>query len=161
MYTLLCLTQKIYFEFKAPNLLPYKGLNYCACLHSVIKCRIVLQLTVPTVGRFSLYKSKQNHNYCWCTTQNLIRCLFQQLDILPVPCQYVLAIMNFHDQQSGKLSDSCIYNINTSSSHHLHRPIRGTLFSKMYILCWHEYFQRLSTQSDSLEEWQGKIQRNL
>jgi hypothetical protein len=27
MYTLFYVTQKIYFEFNAPNLLPYKGLN--------------------------------------------------------------------------------------------------------------------------------------
>jgi len=48
---------------------------------------------------------------------------FKQLDILPVPCQYVLSLMNSSiNNQEIFETNSSIYNINTKNKHHLHKP---------------------------------------
>jgi len=50
--------------------------------------------------------------------------LFKQLEILPVPCQYVLSLMKFiiNNQEIFFKTNSSIHNINTRNKHHLHRP---------------------------------------
>ena len=58
-------------------------------------------------------------------------------------------------------TNSSIHNINTRNKHHLHRPNAKSCFQKEYILCWVQYFQQFTTQYDSLQEWQCKIQNSL
>jgi hypothetical protein len=51
------------------------------------------------------------------------RCLFKQLEILPVPCQFIFSLMNFIvSNQENFQTNSSIHNINTRNKHHLHRP---------------------------------------
>jgi hypothetical protein len=49
--------------------------------------------------------------------------LYKQSEILPVPCQYILLLMNFIiNNQENFQTNSCIHSINnTSHEHHLHR----------------------------------------
>ena len=57
----------------------------------------------------------QSRTYC--------RMLFQQLEILPVQCQYIISIMNFIiSVQEIFQTNSSVHNINTCNKHHLHRP---------------------------------------
>ena len=51
------------------------------------------------------------------------RSLFKQVDILPVPCQYIISLTNFviSNQENFQISSSII-SINTCNKHHLHRP---------------------------------------
>jgi hypothetical protein len=51
------------------------------------------------------------------------RCLFNQLEILNVPCQYILSLMNFIiNNQEIILTNSSIHHINTRNKQNLHRP---------------------------------------
>ena len=49
--------------------------------------------------------------------------LFKESKNLPVPCQYILSLMNFiiNNQESFQ-TNSPIHNINTQNKHHLRRP---------------------------------------
>jgi len=51
------------------------------------------------------------------------RSLFKQLEILPVPFQYTLSLMNFiiNNQEIFQI-DSSLHNINARNKHRLHRP---------------------------------------
>jgi hypothetical protein len=49
------------------------------------------------------------------------RNLFKQLDFLPVPYQYILSLMNFHNNQENFQTHSSTHNINTMNKHHLNR----------------------------------------
>jgi IS1 family transposase len=50
------------------------------------------------------------------------RRLFKNLEILPVPSQYIYSLMNFFVNNEEKFqTDSSIHNINTRNKHHLHR----------------------------------------
>jgi len=49
--------------------------------------------------------------------------LFTQLEILPVPCQYILSLMSFIiNNQEIFQTNSSIHKINTKNKYHLHRP---------------------------------------
>jgi len=51
------------------------------------------------------------------------RSLFKQLEILPVPCQYILSLMNFIiNNQENFQTNSSIHSINTGNKQHLHKP---------------------------------------
>jgi hypothetical protein len=51
------------------------------------------------------------------------RSLFKQLEILPVPCQYIFSFMYFIvSNQENFQTNLSIHNINTTNKHHLHRP---------------------------------------
>jgi hypothetical protein len=49
--------------------------------------------------------------------------LFKNLEILPVPSQYIYSLINFFVNNQEKFqTNSTIHNINTRNKHHLHRP---------------------------------------
>jgi hypothetical protein len=51
------------------------------------------------------------------------RSLFKQLEILPVPCQYILSLLNFIINNQGIFqTNSSIHDINTRNRPYLHRP---------------------------------------
>jgi len=52
---------------------------------------------------------------------------FKQLQILPVPCQYILSLMNFIINNEHIFSNSSLHNITTRRKHHLHR-LNANLF---------------------------------
>ena len=51
------------------------------------------------------------------------RNLFKEVKILPVPCQYILSLMNlFISNKEIFQTISSVHNINTRNKHHHHRP---------------------------------------
>jgi hypothetical protein len=51
------------------------------------------------------------------------RSLLKKTDILLVPCQHVLSLMNIiTNNQENFQTNSSIHNINARNKHHLHRP---------------------------------------
>jgi hypothetical protein len=51
------------------------------------------------------------------------RRLFKNLEILPVPSQYIYSLMNFFvNNQENFQTNSSMHSINTRNKHHLHRP---------------------------------------
>ena len=68
---------------------------YCAYFHSVIHYGIIFGgVTLPTVGRFSLYKKKKYVRImAGAQPRASCRSLFKQLEILPVPYQYSKALI--------------------------------------------------------------------
>jgi hypothetical protein len=62
------------------------------------------------------------------------RSLLKQLDILPVPCQYTMSLMNIIiNNQENFQTNSFIHNINTRNKHHLHRPSANlSFFNKVH-----------------------------
>jgi len=51
------------------------------------------------------------------------RSLFKQLQILPVPCQYILSLMNFIiNNQENLQTNLSTHNTNTRNKYHLDRP---------------------------------------
>jgi len=51
------------------------------------------------------------------------RSLSKQLQTLPVPCQYILSLMNFIiNNQENLQTNLCTHNTNTRNKYHLDRP---------------------------------------
>jgi hypothetical protein len=74
------------------------------------------------------------------------RSLLKQLEILPVPCQYICSLMNFIiNNQEIVQTNSSTHSIKTKNKHHIHRP-NATLYCipKKYILCWHKNSQQFT-----------------
>ena len=63
---------------------------YNEYFHSIIKYGIILGVILPTVGRFSLQKKEIIRIMAGAQLRNSCASLFQQLEILPVPCQYMI-----------------------------------------------------------------------
>jgi hypothetical protein len=62
-------------------------------------------------------------NYGWAQPRSSCRSLFKQLEILPVPCQCIVSLMNFIVNNKEIFpTDSSIHNIDTRNKFHLHRP---------------------------------------
>jgi hypothetical protein len=71
-------------------------------------------VTLPTVGRFSLYKIKSPE--LWLV--HSCRSLFKQLEILPAPCPYILSLMYFIiANQEIFHTNSSIHDIKTGTHH--------------------------------------------
>jgi len=63
-------------------------------------------------------------------------CLFKQLEILPVPCQYMFSLMSFIiNNQDILQTNSSIYSINKRNKHHLHRPDANLSCFQKSIFC--------------------------
>jgi len=72
-------------------------------------CGVLLSLVWPTTLLFN------------CKFGIYYFCLFQQLEILPVPCQYIRSLMKFIDNNQRSLQiNSSMHNINTRNKHHIH-----------------------------------------
>jgi hypothetical protein len=61
---------------------------------------------------------------------------FKQLEILPVPCQYIFSLMNFIiNNQENLQTNLSIQNTNTRNKYHLDRPKANYLvFKKVYFM---------------------------
>jgi hypothetical protein len=70
--------------------------------------------------------------------------LFKELEILLIPCQYTLPLINFIPLNNQEMfhTTSSIYNINTRNKLHLRRPNANLTKKK---LCCHKNFQQFTT----------------
>jgi hypothetical protein len=64
--------------------------------------------------------------------QNSCGDLFQRLQILPLPCEYIFSFLNFIiSNQEHFQANSAVHSVNARNKHHLHRPIANlTVFQK-------------------------------
>ena len=75
------------------------------------------------MGSFSLYKRNSQELRLVHNLQPRVDSLFKQLEIQPVPCQYILSLINFIiNNQEIFQTNSSIHNIYTRNKHHLHKP---------------------------------------
>jgi hypothetical protein len=127
------------------NINTFKSIYY-AYFHSVIKYRIIFfLLTLQTVKIFTLQK-KIVRIVAGVKPRTSCRSLFKQLEILPVPCQYILSLMKciINNQENFKINLP-IHNINTRNKHHFRTKCCSVLLQKKCILCWHKSFQQFTT----------------
>jgi hypothetical protein len=83
--------------------------------------------------------------------------LFKQLEIPPVPCQYIDTFINeLHiNNQEIFQTNSPIHYINIRNEYHLHRPNANLSCLKKYILCWYKNFLQFTIQHDKMLD--GKL----
>ena len=94
---------------------------YYANFHSVIKYTIIFGGNSSNSGKVFILQKQVIR--CMAGAQPITSCrsLFKQVQILPVPCQYILLLMNFViNNQEIFQTNSSIHNINTRNKHHLH-----------------------------------------
>jgi len=70
-------------------------LIYYAYFHSITKYGIIFGGHSSNSGKLSTPQKKFMRIMAGAQPRTSCRCLFKQLDILPVPCQYILSLMNF------------------------------------------------------------------
>ena len=81
------------------------------------------------------------------------RIVFEQLEVLPVPCQYILSLTNFIINNQENFKHIHLYTLLLQGiSTILLDQMPTSLFSKTYISFWHRNFQQFTMQSDSPEE---------
>jgi hypothetical protein len=96
---------------------------YYAYFHSVIKYWIIFWGNSSNSGNISVLPKKVTRIMAGAQLRTSCRSLFKQLMIPPLPCQYILTLMNFTiTDQENLQTNSSIHNINTRNKHHLHSP---------------------------------------
>ena len=115
---------------------------YYAYFHSIIKHGIMFWGNSFNSGNIFNLQKKIIRILAGAQPRTSCRSLFKQLEIVPVPGQYILSLINFIINNREKFqTNSSIHNINTSNKHHLHRPNANLPCSKKkYTLCWHQIF---------------------
>jgi hypothetical protein len=75
------------------------------------------------VGRYSLYRRKSSELWLLHNPDHHVKVYLKNQEIVPVPCQYILSLMNFiiNDQESFQ-TNSSIHNINTRNKHQTNSP---------------------------------------
>jgi hypothetical protein len=117
------------------NINPFKSIYY-AYLHSILKSGIIFWSNSSNSGKIFILQKKIVRIMAGTQARILCRCLFTLLEISPVPCQYILSLMNFTvNNQDNLKKNSSIHRINTRNEHHLHRP-NATLpsFQKVHFM---------------------------
>jgi hypothetical protein len=96
---------------------------YFACFHSIMKYGIIFggnsrnSKVIPTLQKRTgrIIAGVQSRTSC--------RNLFMSLEILPLPCECILTLMNFFvNNQEHFQINSAIHSVNTRNRDHLHRP---------------------------------------
>jgi hypothetical protein len=87
------------------------------------------------------------------------RCLFKKLEILPIPCQYIVSLMNFIlNNQEHFQTNSSIHSTDTKNKHHLHRPNANlSSFKKSTFYAGIRIFNRLPLSLISLKNENTKF----
>jgi hypothetical protein len=87
------------------------------------------------------------------------RCLVKQLEILLVPCQYILSLMNLIiNYQEILQTDLSMHNINIQNKHHLHRPSANlSCFQKSTFYAAIKYFNILPPSVTVLKNDKAKV----
>jgi hypothetical protein len=95
--------------------------------------------------------------------QNSCRHLFKRLQILPLPCEYILSLLNLFISNQGHFqANSVVHSVNTRNKHHLHRPIVTlTGFQKSTYYCGIKIFNNLPSSLKSLMNEKAKFKEAL
>ena len=96
---------------------------YYAYFRSVIQDGIVFWGNSSNSAKIFTLQKKIVRIMAGTQSRTSCRSLVKQLEILPVPCQYILSLMNLIiNNQEFLQTDLSMHNINTRNKHHLHRP---------------------------------------
>jgi len=76
--------------------------------------------TSPNNGKIFTLQNKIFRITAGAQPRTSCNSMFKQLQILPVPCQYILSFVI--DNQNNFQTNSSMHNINTRNRHHLCRP---------------------------------------
>jgi hypothetical protein len=92
-------------------------------------------------------------------SRNSCRNLFMRLEILPLPCKYIFALMNFVvNNQEHFQTNSAIHSVNIRNRVHLHRPIASlSCFQKSAYYAGIKIFKRLASNLRSLMNKQTQL----
>ena len=98
-------------------------LIYYAHFHSVIKYGVIFWGYSSNSGKNFILQKKIIRIMAGEQPRSSSRSLLKQLEILPLPHQYILSLMSFiiNNKENFK-TNSSIHNINTWNQHNLHRP---------------------------------------
>jgi hypothetical protein len=95
---------------------------YFTYFYSVIKYGIFCGGNSSNSGKVFTLQKKIFRIMVDAQPRTSCRSLFKKLEILPVPCQYILSLMNFIvNNQEHFQTNFTIQNINTRNNHNLHR----------------------------------------
>jgi hypothetical protein len=91
------------------------------------------------------------------------RNLFMSLEILPLPCEYILTLMNFVvNNQEHFQKNSAIHSVNTTNREHLHRPtVNLSSFQKSAYYAGIKIFNSLPSNLRSLMNKQTQFKITL
>jgi hypothetical protein len=96
---------------------------YSAYFHSVIQDGIFFWGNSSNSGKIFTLQKKIARIMAGTQPRTSCRSLVKQLEILLVPCQYILTLMNcIINNQEFLQADLSMHNINTRNKPHLHRP---------------------------------------
>ena len=97
---------------------------YYAYFHSITKYGMILWGNCSNSGStlYNILQKKIIRIMAGTQPRTSCRSLFKQLEILHVPCQYILSLINFIiNNQENFQTNASLHNINTRNKHHLHR----------------------------------------
>jgi hypothetical protein len=109
--------------FHISNIYTLKSI-YFAYFHSTIQYGIIFWGNSSNSRKIFILQKKIIRIMVGAHPRTPCRCLFKKLEILPVPCHYIVSLKNFSvNNQENFPTNSSAHSINTRNNHHLHRPI--------------------------------------
>jgi hypothetical protein len=96
---------------------------YFAYYHSIIKYGIIFWGNSSSRAKIITLHKKIIRILAGAQPRTSCRSLFKKFEILPIPCQYKLSLLNFVvNNQEIFQTNLCVHSINTRNKHHLHKP---------------------------------------
>jgi hypothetical protein len=127
---------------------------YVAYFHSQMKCGIVFGGNSPNSKMIFTLQKRTVKIIAGVMSRNSYRNLFMRLEILPLPCKYILTSMNVVvNNQEPFQTNSAIHSDNTRNMDHLHRPVSNlSCFQKGAYCAGIKIFNSLPSNLKSLCE---------
>ena len=136
---------------------------YYTYFYYVIKYWIILWGNSSKSGKVFTLQKKIVRIVAGAQPRTSCTSLFKQLEILPVPCQYMLLLMNFViNNQEIFQTNSSIHDISTRNRHHLHRPNANlSCFQKSTFCAGIKFFNSLPPNVTILKNDNSKFKETL
>jgi IS1 family transposase len=143
-----------------------KSNHFCLCVisgsyfHSIIQYGIILGGNSSNSRKIFTLQKKIIRIMVVAHPRTPCRNLFKKLDILPVPCQYIVSLMNFFvNNQENFQTNSSVHSTNTRNKHHLCRPIanlscfqKSAFYSSIeFLIVYHTVSQILRMKRHNLK----------
>jgi IS1 family transposase len=95
---------------------------FYAYFHSIIKYGIIFGCNSSNSWNIFILHKKIVKIVDGARPRTTCRSLFQQLDILHAPCQYILPLTNFINNKENFQTNASTHNINAWNKHHIYIP---------------------------------------
>jgi len=144
------------------NINTLKSIHY-AYFPSLINYGIIFWDNSSNSGKIFTLQKEIIRIMAGAQLRTLCRSLFQQLEILPIPCQYILSLMSFIiNNQEILQTNTSIHNINTRNKHHLHRlNVNLSCLQKSTFYAGIKIFNSLPPSGTILQNDKAKFQTAL